>query len=88
MPAMLKRKKLSIKPIARKADEIVLCEFATFAYRLGYKSKPILSLIQRLADKEIARSAFLKARKPNCFKYDKAMFEDYVGQIARLFSEA
>ncbi|KAH7111361.1 hypothetical protein B0J11DRAFT_543704 [Dendryphion nanum] len=42
----------------------------------------------RLVDREIARSALLKARKPDRYKYDEAMFEDYVGQIARLFSEA
>ncbi len=45
MPAVPKRKKLSTKPIIRKADKIVLYKFATFAYRLGYKSKPIRSLI-------------------------------------------
>jgi hypothetical protein len=33
MPAVPKRKKkLSTKPITGKADEIILCEFATFAY--------------------------------------------------------
>jgi hypothetical protein len=89
MPAVPKRKKkLSTKPITGKADEIVLREFATFAYRLGYESEPIHSLIQRSADREIARSALLKARKPGRYKYDEAMFEAYVGQIASLFSEA
>ncbi len=46
MPTVPKRrKKLLTKPITRKADEIILYEFAIFAYQLGYKSKPILSLI-------------------------------------------
>jgi hypothetical protein len=88
MPAEPKRKNLSAKPIAGKADEIVLCEFATLAYRLGYESEPIHSLIQRSADREIARSALLKARKPDRYKYSEAAFEDYVGQIVSLFSEA
>jgi hypothetical protein len=88
MPAVPKRKKLLTKSITGKADEIVLCEFATLAYRLGYKSEPINSLILRSADREIARSALLKARKPDRYKYNEAMFEDYVGQIAMLFSEA
>jgi hypothetical protein len=37
---------------------------------------------------EIARSALLKARKPDRYKYDEAMFEEYVRQKARLFAEA
>ncbi|TAQ83758.1 hypothetical protein B7494_g7918 [Chlorociboria aeruginascens] len=73
MPAVPKRKKRSTKPISGKADEIVLCEFATLAYRLGYKSEPIRSLIQRSADREIARSALLKARKPDRYKYNEAI---------------
>ncbi|KAH7111262.1 hypothetical protein B0J11DRAFT_598641 [Dendryphion nanum] len=88
MPAVPKRKKFSTKSVIGKGDETVLCEFATFAYRLGYESESIHSLIQRSVDREIARSALLKARKPDRYKYDEAMFEDYVGQIARLFSEA
>ncbi|KAH7111300.1 hypothetical protein B0J11DRAFT_512165 [Dendryphion nanum] len=32
VPAMPKRQKLSTKPITGKADKIVSCEFATFAY--------------------------------------------------------
>jgi hypothetical protein len=88
MPAAPKRKKLSTKPIAGKADEIVLCDFAILAHRLGYKSDPISSLTERSADREIARSALLKARKPDRYQYDEAIFEDYVAQIARLFSEA
>ncbi|KAH7108729.1 hypothetical protein B0J11DRAFT_241648 [Dendryphion nanum] len=88
MPAVPKRKKFSTKSVIGKGDEIVLCEFATFAYRLGYESESIHSLTQRSVDREIARSALLKARKPDRYKYDEAMFEDYVGQIARLFSEA
>ncbi|KAH8799664.1 hypothetical protein F5884DRAFT_758143 [Xylogone sp. PMI_703] len=88
MPAVPKRKKLSTKPITGKADEIVLCEFAAFANRLGFESEEIRGLIQRSADDEIARSVLLKACKPDRYKYDKAMFEDYVGQIVSLFSGA
>lgn len=79
MPAVPKRKKLLTKPTTGKADEIVLCEFATLACRLGYESEPIHSLIQRSADRKIACSDIPKARKPDSYKYDEAMFEDYVG---------
>ncbi|KAH7111054.1 hypothetical protein B0J11DRAFT_473541 [Dendryphion nanum] len=88
MPAVPKRKKFSTKSVIGKGDETILCEFASFAYRLGYESESIHSLTQRSVDREIARSALLKARKPDRYKYNEAMFEDYVGQIARLFSEA
>jgi hypothetical protein len=88
MPAEPKKKNLLTKPASEKADEIVLCEFAALASRLGYESERIRSLAQRSPDREIARSALLKARKPARYKYSEAAFEDYVEQIVNLFSAA
>jgi hypothetical protein len=78
MPAEPKKKNLLTKPASKKADKIVLCESATLASCLGYKSKRIRSLAQRSPDREIAHSALLKARKPARYKYSKAAFKGYV----------
>ena len=45
-------------------------------------------MTKRSSDWEIARSALLKARKPDRYEYDDALFEAHVGQIVRMFSTA
>jgi Protein of unknown function (DUF3723) len=88
VPAEPKKKNLLAKPTNEKADEIILCEGAILASRLGYESEKIHSIAQRSPDREIARSALFKARKPDRYKYSEAAFEDYVEQIVNLFSAA
>ena len=88
MPAGPKRKSMLAKPKSEKADQMVLCEFAALAYQLGFETEEIRSLMQRSPDREIARDALLKARKPGRYEYDNTAFEDHVGQIVRIFSTA
>ncbi|RDL36214.1 uncharacterized protein BP5553_06826 [Venustampulla echinocandica] len=88
VPAEPKKKNLLAKPASEKADEIFPCEGAILASCLGYESDKIHSIAQRSPDREIARSALLKARKPDCYKYNEAAFEDYVEHIVNLFSAA
>jgi hypothetical protein len=88
VPAEPKRKNLLANPARKEADENVLYEFATLAYRLGFESDQIYSLTRRSPDREIARNALLKARKPDRYQYDEAVFEDCVEQIVRMFSKA
>ena len=56
-----KKKDLLAKVGGGEADETVLCEFAALAYRLGFESDEVCALKQRSLDREIARSALLKA---------------------------
>jgi Protein of unknown function (DUF3723) len=88
MPVEPKRKIVLAKSTSEKAGQAVLCEFAGLAYRLGFESKEIRSLMQRSFDREIARDALLKARKPGRYEYDEAAFEHHLGQIVRMFSTA
>jgi hypothetical protein len=71
-----------------KPSKATLCEIATQAYRLGFKSTPILNLFQGSADRQIARKALLEARRPDRFKYDAAAFEEHIEQMVRFFSTA
>jgi hypothetical protein len=88
MPPEPKRKNLKANHAHERADEVVLYEFADLAYRLGFKSEQIRSLMGRSPDREIARNALLKARKPDRYQYTEAVFEDNVERIVRLFSSA
>jgi hypothetical protein len=83
-----KKKDLLVKVGGREADETILCEFAALAYQLGFESDEICALKQHSPDREIARSALLKAWKPNRYEYDNAVFESHIAQIVRMFSAA
>jgi Protein of unknown function (DUF3723) len=48
----------------------------------------INDLTKQLSNWEIACSALLKAWKPDCYKYNNALFKAHVGQIVRMFSTA
>ena len=76
------------KARVEKVDEKVLSESAARADRLGFKSNEIQVLQQRSSDKEIARNALLKARKPDRYQYDEAVLEAHITQIVRLFMTA
>ncbi|KAF1964839.1 hypothetical protein BU23DRAFT_363413, partial [Bimuria novae-zelandiae CBS 107.79] len=71
-----------------KPNKATLCEIAAYAYRLGFKSTPILNLMKESADRQIALKALLEARRPDRFKYDAAAFEDYIDQMVGFFSTA
>ncbi|KAF2690342.1 hypothetical protein K458DRAFT_383458 [Lentithecium fluviatile CBS 122367] len=71
-----------------KPSEATLCEIASHAYRLGFKSTLILDLIKESADRQIALKALLEARRPDRFKYDADAIEDYIDQMVRFFSTA
>ena len=90
MPTDAKKKKkdLLAKAGVERADEEVLSKFAALADRLGFKSPEIRALNQRLSDREIARNALLKARKPDRYHYDGNILEANVAQIVRLFTTA
>jgi len=90
VPVKRKKKKrdLLAKVGGGEADETVLCEIAALAYRLGFESDEICALKQRSPDREIARSALLKARKPDRYEYDDTLFESYISQIVEVFSTA
>ncbi|TVY13719.1 hypothetical protein LARI1_G009020, partial [Lachnellula arida] len=90
MPTDAKKKKkdLLAKPGVRRADEEVLSDSAAQADRLGFKSNEIQALKQRSSDREIARNALLKARKPDRYQYNETVMEANVAQIVRLFTTA
>jgi hypothetical protein len=71
-----------------KEDEIVDCRFGRLAYRVGFESSKIYELTQRSADREIARSALLRARNPKYYAYSTAKFDTYVQKIVDLFNTA
>jgi hypothetical protein len=69
-------------------NESVLSEFAGLAYQLRFDTGQIRSLTQRSADREIARTALLKARDQRRFRYDTDAFEKCVEVIVSLFNKA
>ncbi len=90
MPAEAKKKgkDLLAKAGAGGADEEVLFEFAALANRLGFRSDNIRALMQSSSDRQIARSALLRARKPNRYQYDETILEACVDKIIELFKTA
>jgi hypothetical protein len=86
--AKKKSKDLLAKARVQRADEEVLSRAANLADRVGFVSDEIEVLKQRSSDREIARSALLKARKPDRYQYDQTVLEANVAQIVRLFATA
>ena len=87
MPALKEKDHLLAKPRSTASRSIVQ-EFASLAFRLGFDSERIQSLIQQSADEEIARKALLEARRPGRYKYDDTSFTRFVKQIVEFFSTA
>jgi Protein of unknown function (DUF3723) len=57
----------------------ILYKFASLAYRLGFESEKIYSLIRPdAADEEIAHNALLKARRPARYRYNNAVFTYFI----------
>jgi hypothetical protein len=88
MPAEPEKKNPVAIPNHQEVDEVVLFEFARLAYRSRLDTDQIRELMVRSADRDIARSALLKARKPNRYHYDEAVLEENVTKIVSLFSTA
>lgn len=71
-----------------KADEGVIHNMATLARKLGFRTTQINAILQQSPDRQIARAALLKARKPDHYHYDRVTFESLIEQIAGCFSRA
>jgi hypothetical protein len=85
MPAKPRKEKdLPAKAGCCQADENVLYEFATLAYQLGFASRQIDDIRGMSSDRKIARSALLKARRPDRYKYDHAKLGTHIDKIVRL----
>ena len=82
------REDVLAKPTNEKADENALYELAVLARQLGFESPQISKLVDQSPDREIARSALLKARKPCRYQYDARTLEHLVDQIVQCFSMA
>ena len=76
------------KPANQKADENAVYKFSYLARQLGFESPQISNWRHQSPDREIARSALLKARKPCRYQYDARTLEHLVDQIVRCFSMA
>ncbi|KAH8193872.1 hypothetical protein TruAng_011961 [Truncatella angustata] len=57
-----------------RAESDVLCDFAALAYRLGFRNNHIEELRQRARDRDIARNALLRARRPAVYEYESESF--------------
>jgi Protein of unknown function (DUF3723) len=90
MPAEAKKKgkDLLAKAEVKRVDEKVLSEFASLANRLGVQSNDIRVLMQQSSNRQIARTALLKARKPDRYQYDETILKDNVTQIVEFFRTA
>lgn len=79
---------LLAKASCEKADEEVLYRLAALARRLGYDSPRIAKLMEQSPDRQIARAALLKARKPDRYRYHNGMVESLIDRIVGCFAEA
>ncbi|KAK6072462.1 hypothetical protein SCUP234_09255 [Seiridium cupressi] len=70
--------------IPEKADSDVLCGFATLAFRLGFRNNHIKELKQRAPDRDIARDALLRARKPTIYEYEPESFVPLLEQFEKM----
>lgn len=89
IPAAPKKKKaLLAKAETVKADGALLSELAAGAYQLGFRSAQITELMEGSSDREIARDALLKARKPGSYEYHDHILQTHIEQIVALFASA
>lgn len=89
-PKMTKEPKDKDQLVKRreKADQNTLFEMALLARKLGYKSQKISDLLKESPDKQIAREALLKARKPHLFTFNEDQFESIVERVVQCFDMA
>ena len=69
-----------------KADQKVLYDMAILAHKVGFRSEQIADLLKQSPDRQIAREALLKARKPEQFQYNA--FDSIVDRVAEYFNQA
>jgi hypothetical protein len=71
-----------------KADEAVIYDMAVLAYKLGFRSPNITTLMDRSPDALIAQDALLTARKPDRYEYNADEYRGLVQRIVECFSKA
>ncbi|KAJ6102590.1 hypothetical protein N7486_005017 [Penicillium sp. IBT 16267x] len=81
-------KKVVAKSNCGKADEVVLYSMAVLSQKLGFHSKPATDLLKRPPDRQIAREALLKARKPGRYRYNLDTFELLIDRVVECFTSA
>ncbi|KAJ5640362.1 uncharacterized protein N7484_008224 [Penicillium longicatenatum] len=81
-------KKVVAKTNSGKADEVVLYSMAVLSQKLGFHSKPASDLLNRPPDRQIAREALLKARKPGSYRYNRDTFESLIDRVVECFTSA
>ena len=89
-PEMAK-KSTSKKVVAKasgKADEVVLYNMAALAQKIGFSSTRVTELLDCAPDRQIAREALLKARKPGSYRYENATFDSLVDRVVECFATA
>ncbi|KAL2802958.1 hypothetical protein BJX63DRAFT_425661 [Aspergillus granulosus] len=76
------------KPGRGRPNEIVLYNMARLARKLGFDSAEIQELLKLSPDRQIAKSALLKARPLDQFRYNADQFESLVDRIVDTFEHA
>lgn len=71
-----------------KADEAILHAMAALAQKLGFQSPQVREFVDRSPDRQIAREALLRARKPGCYQYDSVVLESLIDRIVGCFASA
>ncbi|EED20933.1 conserved hypothetical protein [Talaromyces stipitatus ATCC 10500] len=71
-----------------KADEAVIYDMVVLAYKLGFRSTNITTLMGRSPDALIAQDALLTARKPDLYEYNADEYLGLVQRIVECFSKA
>ncbi|KAJ5646732.1 hypothetical protein N7490_003104 [Penicillium lividum] len=76
------------KPQRETVDDMILYDMAVLAKRLGFQSPEIEQLIQQSPDRQIARDALLKARRPDRYRYDEGEVETLISKVIDCFLRA
>lgn len=71
-----------------KADESVIYDMAALARKLGFQTTQIEEILKQSPDRQIARAALLKARKPDLYHYEGETFESLIDRITDCFALA
>lgn len=86
----LARNTMSKKAVAKancgKADGSILYDLAILSQNLGFKSTKAVDLVKVSPDRQIAREALLKARKPESYQYDANLFETLIDRVMQCFT--
>ena len=83
-----KSKKVIAKSNSGTADQAVLHNMASLSRKLGFMSGPAQNLLKMTPDRQIAREALLKARKPTNYRYDGNTFDCLIDKVVECFAQA